>query len=638
MKLKFFFSLLFIIFWTNALHAESPAICPLQKEIKSEEVASLEAFKRIAILEDGRIKPLDTYAQNVLLRLSGKRTFDRHPALRWLARLLFAPEATIDDKVFLVNNPEIPMALGIGPDERRRYSFAQLEPGYQKLHELSFKANAIDKKSRTVLEEEIIRLDSNIRLYADISHSFQFAFPHPDFGVQNTFLKEKLGLPQDEEQFSFLDIALRADSIAQFTKALETKNINQWSSEERETMRLVNNLYEWSRHYQNSPLGIVPAYDSQKEEWLSPWDAIDAGFQSAIGRREIMSLRNLAAAYWKGKQLEFDLAARSFRESVKARAHGKIIRRSLKKIDLEILYNRLNFFLWAKFFYALAFLVFLFSLPSGKSRLRRFAFFLVIAGFLLHALALGMRVVLSARPPVTNLYETFIFVALIGCLVGMIVEMVNRQWLGIVVASVCGFVFLTIAGKFAAEGDTFRMLVAVLNSNFWLGTHVVSITTGYAGVCTAGILGHVYILQGLARPKERRLLDTTYKNILGVLGFGLTMTFLGTNLGGIWADQSWGRFWGWDPKENGAMLIVLWCAIIFHAKVGRMIGPLGVAVGSILGIIVVMWAWFGVNLLSVGLHSYGFTSGVAAGLIVYVALELMFLLVTVPMVKRKLIW
>ncbi len=131
------------------------------------------------------------------------------------------------------------------------------------------------------------------------------------------------------------------------------------------------------------------------------------------------------------------------------------------------------------------------------------------------------------------------------------------------------------------------------------------------------------------------MLNSTYRNLVGTLLFGLMMTFLGTMLGGIWADQSWGRFWGWDPKENGALLIVIWCAMIFHARVAKMIGPLGMAVGSVLGIIVVMWAWFGVNLLSIGLHSYGFTSGAANNLIIYVVCELLFLIVSLWMIRHK---
>ena len=95
-------------------------------------------------------------------------------------------------------------------------------------------------------------------------------------------------------------------------------------------------------------------------------------------------------------------------------------------------------------------------------------------------------------------------------------------------------------------------------------------------------------------------------------------------LGGIWADQSWGRFWGWDPKENGALLIVLWCAILFHARMGKLIGPFGLAAGSALLIIVVMMAWFGINLLGVGLHSYGFIDGVGLGLLFYSAAEIAF--------------
>ncbi len=220
-------------------------------------------------------------------------------------------------------------------------------------------------------------------------------------------------------------------------------------------------------------------------------------------------------------------------------------------------------------------------------------------------------------------------------IVGIIIECVNKQWLGIVIASVCGFAMLMISAKFSADGDTLKMLVAVLNSNFWLSTHVLSITTGYAGCCVAGVVGHVYLIQRMARPADQERLQMIYQNLIGILGFGLMMTFLGTNLGGIWADQSWGRFWGWDPKENGALLIILWVAMIFHARVGKMIGAFGVAVASVLGMIVVMWAWFGVNLLSVGLHSYGFTSGIATGLIVYVVAEILFLGIAFALIKGR---
>ena len=107
-------------------------------------------------------------------------------------------------------------------------------------------------------------------------------------------------------------------------------------------------------------------------------------------------------------------------------------------------------------------------------------------------------------------------------------------------------------------------------------------------------------------------------------------------LGGVWADQSWGRFWGWDPKENGALLIVIWCAVLYHARLSGLIRNVGMAAGSILGVIVVLFAWIGVNLLGVGLHAYGFTSGVATGLFGYTFLQVALLVVLVPLARRRL--
>ena len=219
---------------------------------------------------------------------------------------------------------------------------------------------------------------------------------------------------------------------------------------------------------------------------------------------------------------------------------------------------------------------------------------------------------------------------------GILIELGSRKKLGILVSSLCGSILLLIASKFSSDGDTMKMLVAVLNSNFWLGIHVLHITMGYATCCVAGILGHIYLIQALISPQDKKSLDMTYRYTTGVLGAGLALTVLGTTMGGIWADQSWGRFWGWDPKENGALLIILWCAIIFHARIARFIGPVGFAASSALVIAVVMWAWFGVNLLSVGLHSYGFTSGIATNLAVYYACEAVFLIVTVPLAKKRL--
>lgn len=152
-----------------------------------------------------------------------------------------------------------------------------------------------------------------------------------------------------------------------------------------------------------------------------------------------------------------------------------------------------------------------------------------------------------------------------------------------------------------------EMMRAVLDSNFWLATHVITVTVGYSGTYLAGLLAIVWIArrQVLRAPDpadDKALSSLTY----GVIAFGLFFSFLGTVLGGIWADQSWGRFWGWDPKENGALLIVLWNALILHMRWAGFVRDRGIMLMAVFGNVITSASWFGVNMLGIGLHSYGF--------------------------------
>ncbi len=619
------------ILFPQAISAQQ--FCPLNN-LKPEKANSLETFKRIPIVNQGRIKPLDTYAESFLIQLSGKKHYEKESALVWFARFLFAPRTTFKDKVFLINNPEIAEALQIELDKKRRYSYQQLEPGYAKLQELAMSANAIDEKSQSVVDRELLRVFSNLRLYVQLSGAFSYGFHHPDFTITTPEVLEALELPKDQSEFSFFDILEKSDPLQKVTEPLERKPKESWTDADKVFLGLVNGLFFWTQNYANCPLGIIPTKSHDDEQWMSPMDTINIGYFDPEYHSEVKSIRDMTLAYWSGSQLEFDLAGRSFMDSVGKRLSSKE-KNAVKRFPLELLYNKLNLFAWAELFYAAVFILFLSSLMSDKKWLYRAAVFSVAAGFIPHLGALILRILIMSRPPVSNLYETFIFVGLISVLLGFILEMVNKNWMGLVVSGVSGLVALFVAGKFNSDGDTMQMLVAVLNSNFWLSTHVISITIGYAGCCVAGIMGHIYILQALSKPNDKKRLEITFSNMFGIIGFGLTMTLLGTALGGIWADQSWGRFWGWDPKENGALLIVLWCAILLHARISKLINPLGMAAGSVFLLIVVMWAWFGVNLLSVGLHSYGFTSGIANTLALYVIAESIFVAAGLIVLGKK---
>ena len=152
-----------------------------------------------------------------------------------------------------------------------------------------------------------------------------------------------------------------------------------------------------------------------------------------------------------------------------------------------------------------------------------------------------------------------------------------------------------------------EMMRAVLDSNFWLSTHVTTITIGYSATFLAGALAILYIIL-LWTPggPSKDTADSLRRMVYGIICFALLFSFVGTILGGIWADQSWGRFWGWDPKENGALLIVLWNALILHGLRTSLIDTRRLMLYAIGGNIVTSWSWFGTNMLGVGLHSYGF--------------------------------
>jgi len=253
----------------------------------------------------------------------------------------------------------------------------------------------------------------------------------------------------------------------------------------------------------------------------------------------------------------------------------------------------------------------------------------MICAFIPHTFAIIARCFLSGYPPVTNLYSSAIFIGWAAVLAGIVLEGVYRkaEGMGNLAGSIAGFITLLIAHFLAGDGDTMEQMRAVLDTRFWLATHVITITLGYMATFVAGTLGLFYIFSGIfTRRLDEETNENMYRMMFGVTCFALLLSFVGTVLGGLWADDSWGRFWGWDPKENGALLIVLWTAIMLHARYGKMVANRGFSIMAVGGNIVTAWSWFGVNQLGVGLHSYGFTSSATFWLLVFVISQLVVIL------------
>jgi ABC-type transport system involved in cytochrome c biogenesis permease subunit len=611
------------------------------------QVDSLEHLRKTVILENGRKMPLDTYARNLLKQFSGRSTFQKESAVQWLARVLFTPEASYDDKIFLITNPEVLDSIGVDRQgkARDRYGFSQLRPGYAKLRQLAINASRINDKDRSFIENEILSLYNKLFIYQRLLASFDFLMPHPDFTVVSGETREILDLPGEniKKHLSYFDLAERKARIRDVTDSLKDKSQEEWTAPEKEIFALSQRLEQWARFYSDLPLTIIPSFvkkGEKEEKWLSPWDIagpviLDPSPSASIPG-SLFLMRDFTTAYWNHDQAAFDKSVTAFNRLIREQAGDRI---RPNAISGEVFYNKVDPFYKAKFFYGFSFLFLLLSFLILRKWLYRLAFVLLLAGFGLHLFGMVCRMYIRLRPPVTNLYETFIFTGLIAVLLGLILEFFKKKNIGVATGSLAGLVMLMIAGKYALEGDTMGMLVAVLDSNFWLAAHVTTIILGYAGVLLSGFIGHVYVIQRIFKPHKEELLKNTFQAVYAIQAFGIIFTFLGTVLGGIWADQSWGRFWGWDPKENGALLILLWSAILFHARLAGWVREIGFSLGTVVGVITVALAWFGVNLLGVGLHSYGFTSGVANALFIFIIFELLFIIVTLMVLKadKKLI-
>lgn len=302
----------------------------------------------------------------------------------------------------------------------------------------------------------------------------------------------------------------------------------------------------------------------------------------------------------------------------------------MRRARLEVLFNRASLFTGATAVYLLAFVCVGASFVARSrpgvhragERLRTASFALLIAALLVHTVAIATRIYLQDRPPVTNLYSSAIFVGWAAALAGVFLERLFPLGVAILGSATIGAGTLIVAQNLGNDGDTMQMMQAVLDSNFWLATHVIAITLGYSATFLAGTIATVYIMARLCtsavtREREQAMIRMIY----GVVCFGMLFSFVGTVLGGIWADQSWGRFWGWDPKENGAALVVLINAIILHARWGGMIRARGIAMLAVAGNIVTAWSWFGTNMLGVGLHAYGFMDSAALWLGVFVIMQ-----------------
>jgi ABC-type transport system involved in cytochrome c biogenesis permease subunit len=392
-------------------------------------------------------------------------------------------------------------------------------------------------------------------------------------------------------------------------------------------LRVIRGLMEVA-----DPKVIPPS--AEGSSWQTYPEARAEAQESGTPDRATVLFHAMLSAYARNDADSFNKALGAYQAEVQERMSG-----AADKAGLELFFNHFEPFYQCSILYVFAFVLACLSWLVWTRPLGRAAWGLAAITLVVHTWALVTRMYIQGRPPVTNLYSSAIFIGWAAVLLCLGVELVFRNGIGTVVAAFAGAVSMLIA-HLLNTGDTMEMLQAVLDTNFWLATHVVCVTLGYSTTYVAGLLGMISILCGVAakrRPDmDRGIFKTLAQMTYGVVCFAMFFSFVGTVLGGIWADQSWGRFWGWDPKENGALLIVIWNALILHARWAGIVRERGLAVLAVTGNIITSWSWFGTNMLGIGLHSYGFTPGTLIGLFSAIGLFLGFIALGVSLPKR--IW
>jgi cytochrome c-type biogenesis protein CcsB len=259
-------------------------------------------------------------------------------------------------------------------------------------------------------------------------------------------------------------------------------------------------------------------------------------------------------------------------------------------------------------------------------------------GVAFHAYGFYLRCAIAGRPPVTNMYESVIWVAFGAVAFALIFEYLYRARSYLMAACVGAVVCLVLADHLPAVLDpSIRPLTPVLRSNFWLTIHVLTITLGYAAFLLALGLGHMVVWKQLVGPDRKEELGALHAALYRSLQVGVLLLAAGTMLGGVWANYSWGRFWGWDPKEVWALIALLGYLAILHARFTGWIGPYGIAAWSIVAFQGVLMAWYGVNfVLGAGLHSYGFGTGGVGYVAAFCGLEVLFVLVASWRIRQRL--
>ena len=524
-----------------------------QSDLPAANSRSLDfkQFGLLAIQDGGRRKPIDTFARETLIRVSGRSTYTDKAGQKWqpndfVLSALLGTHDWKDEPMVLVSFGELKGQLGL-EKTNRRFSFAELA-GSSELNRLANEARA-----RKRAEAQLDRVQ--------------------------------------QEALSVSD-----------------------------RLTLLGNVMN------GRALLIIPSPKKDGDAWVVPNPAAVATYYNETQFAPAFSeLTKMMRAYVQGDAFNFGSAAHQLRETL--RALSPLVYPQERQLRLEYFYNHFEGFYRAISCYGIGLVILIAArLRKRGTLLRNVGVAIAILGLAFHASGIVMRCMIAGRPPVTNMYESIIWVSFAVSFFGMIFFARYRTPVYLLAALPVTLVALLLVHQMPiAMPSSIDPLVPVLRDNFWLTVHVLTITLSYAAFALAMGFGHILLWQYARNPTAAKADAPMHFWLYRVLQLGVLLLAAGTILGGVWANYSWGRFWGWDPKETWALIALLCYILTLHGRLAGWWSEFGLVVASVVCFLAVLMAWYGVNfVLGKGLHSYGFGIGGETYVATFVILDLLF--------------
>lgn len=440
--------------------------------------------------------------------------------------------------------------------------------------------------------------------------------------IKSAKLKNHLQLPTKHSHFSYqqLDSALSKSALSEIDEEIALRNTLHTFSSKHQDFRNAS-VYERLRNAGSDYLALP--YKAKPGEWVSlralkldipnftPYpDSLFGEIKSAYLNRNTNDLSKLLEEAYS------QIAGQPYRV-----AQEKVLTYpSLLQLKVESLLYRYPWVILCSILYGSAFLL-------GVLSFSRSTIFFAGLAFLLHTSILVARCYVLERPPVSNMFETLIYVPWVAMLGGFLLRLFSRErWL-LISAALANSLMLILL-EVTQLNNHLDNVQAVLDSQYWLIVHVLMVVGSYGMFLLAGVMGHIYLLKRAKLGKENDETKSLGKQIVQAMYLGTALLIPGTILGGVWAAESWGRFWDWDPKESWAFISSCIYLIWIHAYRFGHIKFKGIAVGAITGLMAISFTWYGVNyILGTGLHSYGFGTGGEIYYYVYLLLEVLFIFI-----------